>query len=210
MVKLKFNALGYIYQDGIRNLRRMFDAASEGLNRHLQAAYNEVDQYDRDVAAGAPEQIERDEETGQVIFDHRDGLIYQTVTAEEAKNALNKSIAITAFHHWERSARDWTKTPQTENFFKLRAAVIAKGYPISPGLQIVYLLGNLLKHGNAKHGVELYEKRPDFFRRKFDPSNAKVEWFDEIAINDDQVSGIFRILEQSGPTSESIFTSPPA
>lgn len=209
MVRLNFNPLGYIYQDGIRNLRRMFDAASEGLNRHLQAAYDEVDQYDRDVKAGAPEQIERDEETGQVIFDHRDGLTYQTVTAEEAKNALNKSIAITAFHHWERSARDWTKTPQSKNFFKLRAAVTAKGFHVSPDLVIVYLLANLLKHGNAKHGAKLREMRPDFFRRKFDRSNANVEWFDEITINDDQVSEIFRILAQSGPTSGSIFSSPP-
>ena len=206
MAKLNFNVLGFIYEDGIRNLRKMCDAASEGLNRHLQASYDDVDRYDRDANAGTPEQVERDNETGQVIYDHRDTLIYHTTTAEEAKSTLNKSIAITAFHHWERSARDWTKMPQNKNFFELRAAVTAKGYPVTADLGILYLLANLLKHGNPRHGAELYQKRRDFFRREFDPSDSSVEWFAEIDLSDGQVSEIFDIIAGSGPTSKSIFT----
>jgi hypothetical protein len=207
MAQFNFNMLGFIYEDGIRNLRKMCDAASEGLNRHLQAAYDEVDQYDRNVKAGTPEQVERDDETGQVIYDHRETLIYHTTTAEEAKSTLNKSIVITAFHHWERSARYWTKMPQNKNFFELRAAVTAEGYPVSPDLVILYLLANLLKHGNPKHGAELYERRPRLFRREFDPSHPRVEWFEEIDLSDDQVSEFFDIIAVSGPTSKSIFTA---
>jgi hypothetical protein len=206
MAQLNFNVLGFIYQDGIRNLRKMWDAASEGLNRHLQAAYDEVELYDRSVKTGTPAQIECDDETGQVIYDHRDTLIYHTTTAEEAKSTLNKSIVITAFHHWERSARDWTRMPQNKNFFELRTAVTAKGYPVSNDLVILYLLANLLKHANPKHGAVLYEKRRDFFRRDFDPSHARIEWFEEIDLSDDQVTEIFDTLAACGPTAESIFT----
>ncbi len=205
MARLSFNVLGFIYEDGIRNLRRIHDAASDGLNRHLQAAYADVDQYDWGVKAGAPEKVERDEETGQVIYDHRDTLIYHITTAEEAKSTLNKSIAITAFHHWERSARDWTKMPQEKSFFDLRKAVTTKGYPVSAKLLLLYLLANLLKHGNPKHGIQLYELRPDFFRREFDPSQSPIEWFEEIDLSDDQVLEVFDILAASGPTAESIF-----
>ncbi len=46
MAALEFNLLGYLYQDGLRNLEQMFDAAGEGLDRHLKSAYAEVDDFD--------------------------------------------------------------------------------------------------------------------------------------------------------------------
>lgn len=205
MAKLNFNALGFLYEDGIRNLRRVFEAASDGLNRHLQVTYDELDEHDRAVKAGADPQIEYDDD-GRPVLDYRDILIYHTTTAEEAKGTLNKSIAITAFHLWERSARDWTGLSQKKNFFELRDAVAAKGCPISPRLIQVYLLANLLKHGNEKHGNDLFIRRPDFFRTGFSPEHSHVEWFDDVNLSDDHVAEIFDVIAASGPTPQSIFS----
>jgi hypothetical protein len=93
---------------------------------------------------------------------------------------------------------------QGKNFFELRDAVSAKGYPVSRDLVIVYLLANLLKHGNPKHGAKLFVKRPDLFRRMLDVLHPSIEWFDEINLSDDHVAEIFEIIAASGPKIDSV------
>lgn len=199
MVKLIWNVLGWIYQDGIRNLRETFAAASIGIDQTIQGAYRAVDEYDAGVKAGADPQIEVDD-NGIVVQDYRDILIYQTTTAEETKSALNKALAITMFHHWERAARGWTNRPQGK-FTTLCEHVVAKGYPIHSKLEDIHLLVNLLKHANSKHGLPLYAKRPDFFRDEFSPSTGRVDWYDEVNLNDQHITEFFDIVATSGPTA---------
>ena len=199
MVQLSWDVLGFIYEDGIRGLRTMFERAAVGLDHHIKAAYVELGNFDRAVEAGADSQIECDEDTGQVIYDHRDMLLYNTTTAEETKSILNKSIAVAAFHHWERSARDWTKRPNGK-FATLCELVKAKGYPISPKLEQLYMLVNLLKHSNSKDGIKLYDIRPDLFRRVFNPTLGQSDWYAEILLSDDHMMEIFQVITTSGPS----------
>lgn len=197
MAPLTWNLIGWTYQDGIRNLRETFAAATEGVNQRLQAAYEALDEHDRQVAARGDPQIERDDD-GCVIYDHRDTLIYQTTTAEEAKDALNKAIVIAIFHHWERSAREWTSLANGK-FKTLCDEVLAKGYAIDPRLDDLHLVVNLLKHANAKHGVELMERRPQWFRRTFAPASPRIEWYEEVSLGDADVDELFGIVAASGP-----------
>jgi hypothetical protein len=198
MAKLTWNFLGWIYQDGIRSLRATFEAASDGINRKIQEAYTALSDYDASIEAGAPPQIERDE-NGVVIEDHRDILIYHTQTAEETKSALNKALAITLFHHWERAARSWTKR-EHGRFATLCAHVRENGYPIDAKLEDLHLVVNLLKHANVRHGVALQSKRPDYFRRTFDGTRGTDEWYDELNLTDDHIAEFFDIIAASGPT----------
>lgn len=199
MVKLTWNVLGWIYQDGIRSLRETFEAALEGINERMQSAYREIDEYDASVRAGAPPQTEIDE-NGVVIDDYRDVLIYKTITAEETKSALNKALAIALFHHWERAARGWTKASHGK-FITLRNHVLQTGYPIHPKLDDLHLLVNLLKHANAKHGLPLFEQRPDLFREQFTPSRSRIEWYDELYVSDQHVAEFIDVIANSGPVA---------
>lgn len=156
-----------------------------------------MDAHDRQVAAGADPQIDRDE-NGCVIYDHRDILIYQTTTAEEAKDALNKAIVIAMFHHWERSAREWTGLANGK-FTTLWDQVLTHGYPLDPRLDDLQLVVNLLKHANMKHGIELVARRPQWFRRAFAPSNPRIEWYEEVRLGDKDVDELFGIVAASGP-----------
>jgi hypothetical protein len=197
MAPLSWNLLGWAYQDGIRNLRETFAAATDGVKERLRASYEAVDEYDRQVAAGAEPLIERDED-GIVICDQRDMLIYHTTTAEEAKDALNKALAISMFHHWERSARQWTSVTNGR-FSTLRDRVIADGQEVHPGLYDFYLVVNLLKHGNRRHGCELLERRPGWFRRRLADPGPGLEWYEEVRLSDADLDELFEILTASGP-----------
>ena len=197
MAPFTWNLLGWTYQDGVRNLRETFAAATDGLNQRLRAAYDAVDEYDRRVEAGAEPEIERDED-GVVICDYRDILIYQTTTAEEAKEALNKALAISMFHYWERSARQWTFVSDG-SFATLRNRVVADGHSVHPELHDLYLVVNLLKHGNRRHGHELLQRRPGWFRRTLIDPAPGLEWYEEVHLSDGDVEELFEVLAASGP-----------
>jgi hypothetical protein len=203
MAKLSWNVVGWIYQDGITHLRGTFEAATDGINRRAQDAYRAVDEYDAEIEAGAPRQVERTDD-GDIVSDYRDVLLYHTETAEDAKWALNKAFAVAMFHHWERSARDWTGR-EHGGFDKLVPAVEARGYPISPKLSTLNRTVNLLKHANPKDGVALYNERPDLFRRSLDTSDEKVEWYEEVRLKDEHVFEFFDVLAASGPTGTMVF-----
>lgn len=203
MAKLNWNFVGWIYQDGVTHLRGTFESASEGIKHRAQEAYRAVDEYDVEIAAGAPRQVERTEE-GDIISDYRDVLLYHTETAEDAMWALNKAFAIAMYHHWERSARDWT-LKEHGGFDKLVPAVEKCGYPISPKLATLNCVVNLLKHANPKDGVALYKERPDLFRRHFDTSSGRFEWYEEVRLTDEHIAEFFDVLAASGPTGTMVF-----
>src|SRR3546814_7916557 len=72
--------------------------------------------------------------------------------AEEALMSLRKAYAVAIYHHWERSALQWTNR-KNEKHDDLARRVLAMGYPIDPHLHVVRDLANLLKHDNDRWGV---------------------------------------------------------
>src|SRR3546814_10680611 len=64
--------------------------------------------------------------------------------AEEALMSLRKAYAVAIYHHWERSALQWTHR-KNEKHDDLARRVLAMGYPIDPHLHFVRVLATLMK-----------------------------------------------------------------
>ncbi len=66
-------------------------------------------------------------------------------------------------------------------------------------LDDLHLIVNLLKHANAKHGIELVARRPQWFRRAFAPAKPRIECYEEVRLGDKDVDELFGIVAASGP-----------
>jgi hypothetical protein len=199
MVAFEFSVRGYTFQEGVRTLRNSFDTANLALTESLNIANAKVDRFDAEVKAGtlSDEMITGDD--AMSLEDYRDWLIWDTLTGEEALNALNKSFAITVFHQWERSAREWCGRPNGK-FATLCEDVMSKGLSIDAKLAQLHALVNLLKHGNAKWGIELHSIRPDYFKAGFDPAASEIDWYDEVILDHTQIEEMFTTVQNSGPS----------
>ena len=195
----EFSFRGYAFQEGIRTLRNSFDTANLALTEGLNAANAKVDALDAQVRAGTLSAEMITSGDAMSLEDYRDWLIWDTLAGEEALNALNKSFAITIFHHWERSAREWCERPNGK-FATLCEDVMSKGLSIDAKLEQLHALVNLLKHGNEKWGVELHAIRPDYFKAGFDAAASEIDWYDEVVLDHVQIEEMFATVQNSGPS----------
>src|SRR3546814_2456369 len=85
-------------------------------------------------------------------------------SSDVCSSDLRKAYAVAIYHHWERSALQWTNR-KNEKHDDLARRVLAMGYPIDPHLHVVRDLANLLKHDNDRWGLKLHGSWPDVDRK---------------------------------------------
>lgn len=211
MVKLPFtfNVRGCQFQSALDVLRKSAQTGSTALGSEIK----ELEQQLEDYRQSGEFEGERDEE-GYVISDRADEFDYQLDFVLEASMELRKAFAIAAYHHWERSVRQWiveesgtarcddsnTEVKEVVGFDKLSKIADKLGYPIDPALKRVVTLVNTLKHVNEKHGVKLMECWPEIFPLQFTGPSRSSDWADAIQLTDRHLAEVFDIVSKSGPT----------
>ena len=199
MVKLTFNAWGYSFQEGALTLQRAYQAAEDALSGDLDTATDEAAIYHHNVQNGAEPEQELDE-NGYLIVDQGDILIMNIEAATGALSAMRKAFVLALYHHWERSARQWTKLDHAKHD-KLSAAVVAMNYPIDPRLGGVRDLANTIKHNSAQWGSNLAVSWPATL-----PNGAPQgsgEWYDAVELSAKLMQDVGHIIASSGPTTHS-------
>lgn len=201
MAHLGINWLGYMYQDGVNSIRLSYDTAAQALELQTERAYDEINDYNRKVAAGGHSDIEHDDD-GHVLWDEADVLMYRSLAAEEALNTLRKAFAIVLYHHWERSVREWVQSKHGKHD-TLVASAAAIGQLTDPLVNDLRTLVNTLKHNNDVWGKPLHAARPDLFKPEFKITKADPDWYDEIVVTGKALLDFFSAVSASGPTSKS-------
>lgn len=202
MAEIRFNVWGYDFQEGVKTLQVSFDAGSEALRSGIVRAHDEAKVYALAVAADPGAWI-GEHEDGLVLWDQAQVLEMGVERAEDAILALRKAFVIAIYHHWERSARNWTGLgDRNDGHLALSAKTVALGYPIHRQLEAVRDLVNILKHGNDDKGRKLKNAWQEVFSADFQPGPAGTDWYEAVRITDRQVLEVCEVVAGSGPTPD--------
>lgn len=199
--------LGDIFTSKTERLAIAFGTASAPFRTEIKLVDEKVAAFQRKVDAGeavggAPT---NDDDYGSYAED----LGEQREDALEALRTLRQAFVFLIYHQWERLAQNWKPPGKSPNHEDLVNATKAEGVPIDePGLEILRLLVNTLKHNSSKLGPDLYNRRPDFFKVGFDPNGTNsntgmpynnITWVDQIELNDDHIDEFLGIIMKSLP-----------
>lgn len=197
IMTLVFNMHGYVFQEGVKTLQRSFAAAIAPLTADVERRSLEATTYQKSLADGGEWIGERDED-GYVLWDQETVLEMQLEGAQAAQMALRKAFAILAYHHWERSARGWSKSLHGKH---LRLVELTKkqGYPIDARMGALRDLANALKHENPKWGEQLKCSWPEVFSDGFNAPSPAGSWYEAICLSDDDIGTILDAVARSGP-----------
>lgn len=198
-----FNWAGYEYQSGLKTLRNSYDRAFHSLQSDIDQAYQDINFYDGEHSDKVDPDIERDDE-GQVIHDPRDSLIYASLMAEQAMQALRKAYAIMIYHYWERGARDWGNKEHGGFKGVVKAAQDA-GIFVDPNITDLLMLVNTLKHNASIWGQPLFDLHPDWFPANFRRERKSIEWFEVIQLSEKDMNDFFELAKRSGPNDQTGF-----
>lgn len=200
MAALDFSPHGVFFESGIDTIEDGYAAAANGITQEINRKKAAFYDYNRHVENGGPPTEERDDD-GYLIWSQDDELKVVIEIAEDALMALRKAYAITIYHHWERSALQWTGK-RNETHDNLVQLVLKIGYPIDDCLASVRDLANLLKHANDRWGLKLFQSWPELFSDGFSPSSYgswEVNWYDRVLLSDANIKQIMTIVRGSGP-----------
>jgi len=219
MVAFSFNFYGYDFEHGIMILMDSLLAATDALKAKRVKTAEDWAAYEAGVKEGSVKEVEeRDDETGQLIWNQSQFYEHDLSLIDENMDVLRKTHVIAAYHLWERTIRLWTKIDGNENFAKLAEAGVAAGLTIDPRMEAVSNLNNTLKHNSVKAGPKLLEVWPELFpdgyavmlkRRLYRATKlaeegmgagpAPIDWFAAVTITPAQMDDIFAAIRASGP-----------
>ena len=200
MAWLNFNAHAYDLESAVGIIRRGLDAALRALQEDEDRVKTEMADNDRRIAAGEAPGAELDED-GDLIFDPNECFHYDFMTIDDTVMEVKKSMMIALYHAWERVVRKMTgKTGPKDNHTVLQAALEGEGVKLTPELDHLRRLINLVKHNSKEKAVQLWSVRPDLFYRGFDPDqHFPDDWSESVRLSPDQIESFFAAVLASGP-----------
>ncbi len=184
----------FMYQTGIDRISvayRASIATMENARREAQELYAAYE-------ASGEDDSEYDEE-GVLIQSTAHALDHDERDATLAITVVREAFITSAFHYWERSARGWTGLHGKRDYFPVLSAATAKKYAVSPKLELLNALNNLLKHGGGDTALSLARMRPDYFSPLF-PNGSGRDQSLRLCIRHEHVEEAFEIIKGSGPT----------
>ncbi|WP_034859488.1 hypothetical protein [Sinorhizobium sojae] len=194
MVKLPESFKAFQYQTGIDRIRDAYRASAAILEKAHADATQAYADYD---AIGIDGDVH--DADGTLI-----GSIGLTRAQAEMDAFLQVSLVreafvTTTFHYWERSAKVWTGIHGFTNF-RVLSARSAMQYPLSPQLETLNRLNNLLKHDTARVDPQLVNDRPDYFCSLLPPKPGSTLRKPKLQLQHEHVEEAFEIVRASGPT----------
>jgi hypothetical protein len=204
MVSLAWNYQGYVFQEGVHVLRAAYRSAADALHEEWERARENAVAYRDGVESGRTEWI-GEREDGHVLWDQEQILEMEIESKFEGQGALRKAFALAAYHHWERGARSWTGSDARDHE-KLAKAVRALGIGISPHLEAVKDLANLLKHDNDKRGADLLKSWPQLLPPPSSAQGAtRTDWYGAVRLTDAHLDEALDAVAASGPDAQTVY-----
>lgn len=183
----------YQFHSGLDIVRAAFRASVSTMAQAREQAQNAHLDY---VASG---EDDREYEDGFLVRSKEHELSHAEFEASIALGVVREAFVTSAFHYWERSAREWTgKRGKHENFTIIEPAV-AEMYGVHPRLKNVNRLNNLLKHNSEQNERELSADWPELFRSLFPQREDGTPAKKRLVITDAIVEEVFGIVAASGP-----------
>ncbi|KOF22352.1 hypothetical protein AC244_02080 [Ensifer adhaerens] len=183
------------YQTGIDRVCDAYRASADKMNEALSQAKQAYAQYDQ---AGVDDS-EYDED-GILLGSTAHSLAQAEMDAILAVSVVREAFVTSAFHYWERSARAWTGLHGRRDHFGILSTESAKKYPLSPQLDNLNRLNNLLKHNSHRIDPTLVDARPDYFASPFPSANNTSPQRLRLRLLHEHVEEAFDIVRASGPT----------
>lgn len=201
MARLSFNVYGYDLDSAVKIIRGGLNAAERALKEDEDRVSSDMAENNRQIEAG---KIRGGEATsdGELDYDPNEIYAYDFMTIESTQMEVRKSMMIALYHAWERVARRMTgKTGPRDNHAALEAAMAEQGITLTPELDHLRRLVNLVKHNSKEKLLQLWTVRPDLFYTGFDPErHFPDDWSDTVRLDDHQIAGFFAAVAASGPT----------
>ncbi|MDE0878557.1 MAG: hypothetical protein OSB00_07810 [Sphingomonas bacterium] len=200
---LKFNPYAYDLAEAVGLVRRGLEAAERAMREDEERVAAEMAENDRKIAAGEVEGPTFDSD-GDLLNDPNEGYHYDFMAIKSTQMEVRKSMMIALYHAWERVVRKMTKlTTSKDNHRALATALGAMDIPVSPEVENLRRLVNLVKHNSKEKMLKLWEVRPDLFYRGFEPEvHFPDDWSDTIELSSEQMAVFFDAVIASGPTHE--------
>lgn len=199
---------GVRYRYRVDRLRMAFDVACSPFISELKQIDKEVLEFEAAVARGDAQWSEFEEDGSG--YDYGEAFGERKDDARESMQTLRKAFSILQYHTWERAAQRWgSNLPKRPKHADLVQASKLAGISLDEsGLEQLNALVNVLKHNSQSFGPTLYQLRPDFFEKGFDPQAkhpvtgdpfSNLDWEDALRLEDSHIEKFFEVLVSSGP-----------
>ena len=200
---LKFNPYAYDLETAVGLVRRGLQAAERAMQEDEERVAAEMAENNRRIAAGEVEGATFDSD-GDLLNDPNEGYHYDFMDIESTQMEVRKSMMIALYHAWERVVRKLTRlTSSKHNHTELEAALAEMNILVTPEVDHLRRLVNLVKHNSKEKMLKLWEVRPDLFYRGFKPDeHFPDDWSDTVRLDNEQIADFFTAVIVSGPTHD--------
>lgn len=184
----------FAYQSGIDSIQDAFVASITT----MEEAERKANEAHMNYAMGDEDDREYDEDR-VLIRSTVHELEHAAMQVSYAAREVRKAFITSAFHYWERSARGWTNLDgQNDNYGKLKRETMKK-FVMSPKLDELNHLNNVIKHNSPYHARLLANIRSDhFWRTPYSViSTRRATW--ALSITNAHVEEAIAIVRASGP-----------
>lgn len=198
--------VGRFFRGKINRLELAFAAASAPFHAEIKSVERTAVEYQKRVDAGTAFWEETTDDGDH--YDYGAELGERRDDAEDALLTLRKAFTFLIYHQWERTAQRWA-SGRAPNHAELVNGARAAGVPLDePGLELLRLLVNTMKHNSSSCGPALYALRPDLFDPSFDPAainpatgspRTVIDWAEQIVLTDANIEEFLSIVSQSVP-----------
>ena len=199
MVLIPKSFQAFMFQSGVDTIRDAFTASVGTVKEAERKAEEALALY---VASGKDD-TEYDE-NGSVLHSTYFLLAHKASEMSIAAREVRRAFIMSAFHYWERSARGWTNLDgRSDNYNKLKRQA-AKQFDMSPKLDELNHLNNVLKHNSPFNVCMLANIRSDhFIHMPYSTiDNRRVTW--ALGLNDAHVEEAIEIVRSSGPQRDAV------
>lgn len=197
MVAFNFNADGYVFETGLKNIRAAYDASLASLNDLIAQVEHRHLLQEMAVATGADPYVREDDGTPL----HHYGQVYE-LELDDAHDSLRtaQTAFIVILHHfWERQCDKWMESDKNYDAKRAYSYLEARGLTIDRAeLEILRKASNTIKHNSDqlyKSNRELF----DFMAGKRPQPNYEAT----LKVTDAFIDRLFTAVRNSGPTIHS-------
>lgn len=192
MVKMKFNALGFLFQSGLKDIRRGYIVSTSAFAPQLADISDRENQLHARQMMGTEPPVE-DGDISEAEF-----LEHERETIGDALKHIREAFLMALYHYWEREVAVWMRKPYE--------ADTAYQFLRSEGLQadtkLLEELRQIMRCLKHDKGAALWELRPDYFpsvrvAQGEKPTNREAGYL-ELRLPDDAFDTYYAAVRASG------------
>lgn len=194
MAKIFESFRAFAYQQGVDSIETAFRASITTMEEAERKADDEHMRY-----AMSDEDDREYDEDRILIRSTVNDLQHAAIQVSYAAREVRKAFITSAFHYWERSARNLTNLVEIKHKFAALKEQSAKIHAVSPDLDMLNHLNNVIKHDSITGAEALIGIRSDHFWRPpyHNKPDGPLVW--TLSITNAHVQEAIEIVRASGP-----------